>query len=74
MCVALLTESDVADLAIAACLLPVHAMLLSRREQQLITVAHRRWRWDGRLAAIRPAARARVARAASRLCAAELRT
>ena len=72
MCAAL-TEADVATLAIAASLLPAHALVLSRREQQLITVAHRRWRWDGRMAAIRPAARDRLTRAASRLCAAELR-
>ena len=72
MCAAL-TEADVAALAIAASLLPAHALVLSRREQQLITVAHRRWRWAGRMAAIRPAARDRLTRAASRLCAAELR-
>ena len=72
MCAAL-TEADVATLAIAASLLPAHTLVLSRREQQLITVAHRRWRWDGRMAAIRPAARDRLTRAASRLCAAELR-
>lgn len=72
MCAPALSEADVATLAIAASLLPAHARLLSRREQQLIAMAHQRWRWDGRMAAIRPAARERLTRAASRLCAAEL--